>query len=683
MSVVGLSFGSPTSGSGFDVSTTVSSIVANLENVETPWKTQLTKLESQDTAISSLGTLFSSLSSDMSSLTDFEGVMAMKMGSSSNNNVLEISTASASAIAGTHTVEVANLAQTSSGYLAEITKSTDTISGSITLQVGSGKAQEISVPTTSGDDTLAGLAKAINSSGVGITASVLTDSSGSRLSLVSGTSGADGDITVSANSIADTTTSSGTLAYTPSATGADAQLTVDGVSLTSASNTVTDLIPGITLQLLAPSPTETTSAGTSLEQVQVVIGNDNSDVKSTVNQFVSDYNSLISAMNTQEGNDSSGNAEPLYGSPTLSLLQQQLQNSLNTQNPNGYLDAITNSDDTLSGSINISLAGGLSLGYSGTSGTDATADTDAQTSTGTLDPIVNTSDTLSGSISIQVGSGTAQTVTLDSSDDTLSGLMKAINDTKGIGVTASIVTNSDGSSSLSLLSATSGSDGTLTVTSSIADTSTQTINVPTSSGNNTLSGLASAINSAHAGVTAKVVTNSSGSQLELVSDISGSAGALTVASSITDTTKSTALNYNSGGSDINSLTSLGISVNNNGTLTLDATSLVSTLNSDYSSVVGFFQNMDSWGQTFSTMLTDAGTSSSTGLLALASSSNSSIESTLNADIFRENSLISLQQSSLTTELNSANETMQEIPSELNEVNELYSAITGYDKNSSS
>ena len=70
----------------------------------------------------------------------------------------------------------------------------------------------------------------------------------------------------------------------------------------------------MTFQLLAPSATET---GNTLEQVQVVIANDNTTVESTVNQFVSDYNSLISAVNTQEGDDSSGNPEPLFGSPTL------------------------------------------------------------------------------------------------------------------------------------------------------------------------------------------------------------------------------------------------------------------------------------------------------------------------------------------------------------------------------
>ena len=154
-----------------------------------------------------------------------------------------------------------------------------------------------------------------------------------------------------------------------------------------------------------------------------------------------------------------------------------------------------------------------------------------------------------------------------------------------------------------------------------------------------------------------------------------------VTSNIVDTTSptTTALNYNTS-SDINSLTTLGISVNNDGSLTFDANSLDSVLNTDYSSVAGFFQNANSWGQTFSNMLTDAGTSSSTGILSLAANSNSNIESTLNAEISKEESLISAQQSSLTAELNQANEIMQQLPSQLEGMNELYSAITGYNQN---
>ncbi len=205
----------------------------------------------------------------------------------------------------------------------------------------------------------------------------------------------------------------------------------------------------------------------------------------------------------------------------------------------------------------------------------------------------------------------------------------------------------------------------------------QTIDVPSS--NSTLAGLAAAINSANIGVTANVETSSNGSQLEFVSGTAGPSGALTVTSNVTDTTTNTALNYTSGDTDINNLTSLGISVNDDGTLTFDADSLDTVLNTDYNSVVGFFQNANGWGQSFADMLNNAGTSSPTGILSLASSSNSNIESTLNAEISKENSMISAEQSSLTTELNSANEIMQQLPTELNGMNELYSAITGYDQ----
>ena len=806
MGTVGLSFGSPTSGTGFDVSSTVASIVGNLRNVETPWKTQLTSLESQDTAISSLGTLFSKLSNDLSSLTDLTGIMAQKTGSSSDTNALELTAASSSAVAGTHTVVVKSLATTSSGYLTPITDASDKLSGSITLQVGTGKAQTIDVPAS--DNTLSGLAAAINASGVGVTASLLTDSSGSRLSLVSGTSGANGTVTVDSpsNSIVDTSNANSPLAYTASpVVPADAQLTVDGVNLTSSSNTVTNLIRGLTFQLLAPSAKESDG---SLEQIQVVIGNDVTDVASTVNTMVSDYNALVSAVNVQEGNDSSGNPEPLFGSPTLSLLQQQLLGSLNIQNPNGYLDSVsTNTNTTLAGSISIAVgngktqtivigdapsspaadtfytgvgnntlqgvadainaaAAGTTMTYTGTAGTDSVV------SNGTLTAIPDASLALSGSISIQVGSGAVESFVIGSQpstgaaanttyigDDTvtLKTLADAINKADlgvtanvtaptggqsalsftsgatgtagtlnltswlaaaGIGVSASVVTKGT-NSSLTLLSQTAGSSGALTTKSNLAATSntllsysgtagtsttpsvgalsaipnendvlTGSISIQVGSGtvqtvnvdplNATLSGLVETINKAGIGVTA--VVNSDGTTMSFLSGTSGAAGTLTVNSSILDTThtSTSTLNYTNS-SDVSGLANLGITMSTNydGTVSFDPSVLTSALNSDFSGVLGFFQNVNSWGQSFSTMLTNAGSSSTKGSLHLALDSNSSTESTLNANISKEESLISIQQKSLTAELNSANEIMQALPSQLDGINELYSAITGY------
>ena len=219
----------------------------------------------------------------------------------------------------------------------------------------------------------------------------------------------------------------------------------------------------------------------------------------------------------------------------------------------------------------------------------------------------------------------------------------------------------------------------------LGDGATQTIIVPPNSAtspSDNLSGLADAINAANIGVTASVVQNGNGSwSLSLESGTAGSAGNLAVTSNILDATNTSnaPLTYTNS-SDVNSLTSLGISVNDDGSITLDTASLDSMLNSDYSGVVGFFQNANSWGMSFTNMLTNAGTSTPTGILSLAANSDSNIESTLNADISKENSLISAQQISLTAELNSANEIMQELPSQLEGVNELYSAITGYNEN---
>src|SRR6201999_2887490 len=82
MGTVGLSFGSATSGQGFDVASTVTSILALSQGVETPWKTELSALQAQDTVFTTLGNDLSTLSTSLQALTDFQGVTAEKMGSS-------------------------------------------------------------------------------------------------------------------------------------------------------------------------------------------------------------------------------------------------------------------------------------------------------------------------------------------------------------------------------------------------------------------------------------------------------------------------------------------------------------------------------------------------------------------------------------------------------------------------
>jgi flagellar hook-associated protein 2 len=565
MGAVGLNFGNPTSGTGFDVTTTVNEIVSNLQAVETPWKTQLSSLEAQDAVFTSLGTDLSNLTTDLAALTDPTGVLAEKEGSSSDTDVLTLTSSSSSAVAGTHTVVVTSLATTASYYSDPIASASDVLTGSFTVTVD-GTAHTIS--TDSGGDTLTALESIINSADAGVSATVVNGESGPELSLVSNTSGAAGNFTIS-GTLTDTTNGNATINLdNVGQTGADAALTVDGIQVTSASNTVTDAIQGVTFQLLQASP------GTS---VQVVITNDNSDVESAVSTFVSDYNTVITALNAQEGDDSSGNAEPLYGNPTVSTLQQQLQQALIYTQP-------------------------------------------AQ-AVGTTSAIAAT-DTLSGSLTISVGGSSPVTVAV------------------GDGGTAA-----------------------------------------------TPAGLAAAINNANLGVTASVITSGTAATLSLANATSGSSGAITVdASGLTDATTGEAVDFSASQSNaVTSITQLGISVNSDGTLSLDTDTLDSLLDSNYQDVANFLQASGvytSFGGNLTTVLGNLGTSAPDGAIYLAQQYNQTQESDLNTNISDEQSSISTEQQTLTTELNTANQELEAIPTQLDEINELYSAITGYNENGS-
>ena len=139
METVGINFGSATSVAGFDVTSTVASITANLKAVETPWTTQLTHLKAQDTAFTSIGTDLAALSTSLQALTDFQGVTATKLGSSSDTSILSLGTAGPTATSGSHTVVVTQLAQASSEYSDPVPTS-DILSGALTIHVGTGSA---------------------------------------------------------------------------------------------------------------------------------------------------------------------------------------------------------------------------------------------------------------------------------------------------------------------------------------------------------------------------------------------------------------------------------------------------------------------------------------------------------------------------------------------------------------
>jgi len=297
--------------SGFDVSTIVNEVLQAQSEEETPWQTQETTLSNQTTALQQLSGQLNTLLNDANALSDPLGSFDAMTTSVSDPEALS-ATAAAGASIGSHSISVSALASTSSYYSNELASSSTTFgTGTITLQVGSGTAATITVDST--DNTLSGLAAAINSQNLGITANVITDAGGARLTLVSNSSGAAGNITLSTNTTG--------LTFNLGSQGTDASLTVDGVPIDSSSNTVTTAVPGVTLNLL----------GLTSTPVALQVGSDTSQAAAAINQFVSDYNTIISSLNSQFTYDAStGASGTLMGDSAAEIVQSALLGDMAT-----------------------------------------------------------------------------------------------------------------------------------------------------------------------------------------------------------------------------------------------------------------------------------------------------------------------------------------------------------------
>jgi len=260
-------------GTGLNVSQVVAAQIQADSAPLTQLQSQQTALSAQSSALNTIETDVTNLQSALFNLTNFSGGLNAQQVTSSDATVLT-GTAGTTAQTATHNIVVKSLATTASYYTnpstLPATGSTPLATGgSFTINAGSNSA---TISITSSNNTLTGIASAINNSAAGaaVTASVINDSSGSRLAIVSNSSGAANDFTIT-----DTGNSTG-LNFTKAASGGDASLSVDNIPVSSASNTVTGAIQGVTLNLSAANPNETvslnvspdtTQAGTAISQV--------------------------------------------------------------------------------------------------------------------------------------------------------------------------------------------------------------------------------------------------------------------------------------------------------------------------------------------------------------------------------------------------------------------------------
>ena len=325
-------------GSGLDIEGIISSLVAAEKIPLNKVSEERTKINTKVSIYGVIKNSFAGLQTAADKLKSLSNLNPLKVTSSSDSAVS--GTASSSAAKGTYSVEVSQLAKAQSVVASSVTNSDTTIgTGSLTFTLGSyasgtntftanASKTPVTISIGTGQQTLSGIKEAINNANAGVSASIVNDGTGSRLVLTSKDTGLENGFKLEvADADGTNTNTSGLsmLAYDPTATAGagknatslqaaqNANFTINGLAVTKTSNTVTDAVEGLTLNL----KTVTTSA------VTVGVSLDDTTLKSTLNSFVSAYNQIRGNLKDQQEKDATLSKETVP-----STLERGLRNIL-------------------------------------------------------------------------------------------------------------------------------------------------------------------------------------------------------------------------------------------------------------------------------------------------------------------------------------------------------------------
>ncbi|HEX9172802.1 MAG TPA: flagellar filament capping protein FliD [Telluria sp.] len=300
------------SSSGIGSGLPVNDLVTQLMNAERiPYNLLKAKETSFNARLSSFGTLKSAVSTFQTALKALTAENLGKVSATSAKPELLGVTAGASAAAGTYSIKVLELAQSHKLVSAGDTDSAALLgSGTMSIQVGANTA--VTIPA--GDYSLKTLSEAINKANAGVNATIVNDGTTNKLVISSTASGTANTVSITAG---------GGLAKFASMTELqpprDAQLDIDGILVTKSSNTVTDAIAGVTLNLLK----------VDASAVGVTIATDKPAVKTSITAFVEAYNTLAKKIKEMTAYDpATKKSGPLNGEQGASGILMTLRGEL-------------------------------------------------------------------------------------------------------------------------------------------------------------------------------------------------------------------------------------------------------------------------------------------------------------------------------------------------------------------
>lgn len=318
-------------GSGLDLSSI-------LDSMQTAEKAALTPISKQQTAytakLSAYSTMKSALTTFQTANTKLNDATLFNATKTVSSSTAFSATTTTGAVAGKYTIAVTQLATAQTLTSATQTSNSTalaTADSTISIKLaGSDKAVDVKV--SAANSSLTGIRDAINKADTGMTASIIKTGDGTyRLSLSSDETGTDNAATISVtgdSALSSMLTYDGTNSgnMTQSVTAQNAKLSVNNVEIENSSNTISDALEGITLNLSG----ETTGTQT------LTITKDTSSASSAIAAWVTAYNTLQDNFDTltkytavdagTDAQDSSNGA--LLGDSTLRNIQQQMKSML-------------------------------------------------------------------------------------------------------------------------------------------------------------------------------------------------------------------------------------------------------------------------------------------------------------------------------------------------------------------
>lgn len=311
----GGSLSAPGIGSGLDVTSIVTALVnAKKAASQNQIDNKTNEVKGQLTALSSLSSALSTLQAALAKLTTTSTFASFN--ATATDNTIATATTLSNAVPGSYDLNVSQLATAQKRSSGTLSSTAAVGEGTLTIGVGS-NSFNVAVSSTA---TLADIASSINkaSNNPGVVATVINGVNGTQLQLSSSKTGVANAFTISANATSsDGLTALATQLGTPGKLEAqDAKFSLDGIDVTSPTNSVSGALNGVTIAL-------TKTGDTTLNVTQ-----DNSAAQTAVQGFVDAYNAYNTAVQQLDYNPSTKAVGALFGDTTMTSVERSVSSVL-------------------------------------------------------------------------------------------------------------------------------------------------------------------------------------------------------------------------------------------------------------------------------------------------------------------------------------------------------------------